>query len=115
MRRNAKWVDLTEQERQRKAEHNRQRWARIWRDVLSHYSGGDPVCACCGESHYEFLALDHVNGGGRSERKQRGAKMQWRWLQILNYPDGYQVLCHNCNNAKHVYGESPHRAQKREP
>ena len=26
-------------------------------------------CKCCGESTYEFLAIDHVNGKGNKERK----------------------------------------------
>jgi len=24
----------------------------------------------------------------------------YRWLQKNNYPDWFQVLCHNCNSAK---------------
>jgi hypothetical protein len=40
--------------------------------VLSHYSGGTPCCACCGESYMEFLAIDHVNGRGRAERGKFG-------------------------------------------
>jgi len=101
----------TPEQKARRLEETRLRWARVRREVLTHYSNGFLICACCGETHYEFLALDHINGGGRQERKERGNKMQWRWLQILNYPNGYQVLCHNCNCAKHVYGECPHQAE----
>jgi len=37
--------------------------------VLKHYGGTPPKCACCGESHLEFLAIDHIKGGGIKERK----------------------------------------------
>jgi hypothetical protein len=28
------------------------------------------------------------------------------------FPDGFQVLCHNCNLAKGYYGECPHNSLK---
>jgi hypothetical protein len=40
--------------------------------VLSHYSNGVPVCACCGESLIGFLTLDHINGDGAQHRKALG-------------------------------------------
>jgi len=81
--------------------------------VLEYYSGKLPKCACCGESTYEFLSIDHINGGGNKHRKEMGMKNGkggniYHWLIKNNFPEGYQVLCHNCNMAKGFYGICPH-------
>ena len=76
--------------------------------VINHYGG---KCACCGESTYEFLAIDHINGGGTAHRREikgYGSRM-CDWLIKNNFPDGFQILCHNCNLAKGFYGQCPHQ------
>lgn len=81
-------------------------------EALTHYSGGIPRCACCGESTLEFLCIDHINGGGNKHRKELGnakSKNFARWLKHNNYPAGFQTLCHNCNMAKGFYGACPHK------
>lgn len=78
--------------------------------VMKHYSP-ELVCACCGESEYEFLTIDHVNGGGIKHRKEMGggSGVDWhKWLKRNNFPDGFQILCMNCNLAKGKLGECPH-------
>lgn len=94
---------------ERKNRNNQLRYHRIRREVLAHYSDGDIRCACCGERGYEFLSLDHVDGGGAAEKRRAGSRMRFRHIQIAGYPAGYQVLCHNCNQAKHIYGQCPHQ------
>ena len=79
--------------------------------VLSHYSQGKLTCACCDESMYEFLCLDHIDGGGTQHRKELGTKYIYAWLIRNNYPEGYQVMCHNCNMAKGFYGQCPHKRE----
>ena len=79
--------------------------------VLRTYSAEIPFCNCCGEQEIKFLAVDHINGGGHKhnqELKRRGQKF-YQWLRINNYPAGFQILCHNCNLAKGLYGKCPHR------
>jgi hypothetical protein len=76
----------------------------VRRRVLDKYGGR---CKCCGESTYEFLAFDHINGGGVQHRKTIGKDL-YIWLHKNKYPEGFQVLCHNCNNAKGFYGQCPH-------
>jgi len=73
----------------------------------NHYGG---KCVCCGEDNYKFLVIDHINGGGRKHRKQigSGGYALIHWLDKNNYPEGFQVLCHNCNAAKAHYGSCPH-------
>jgi len=78
---------------------------RVKQEILSHYGG---KCVCCGETTFEFLCIDHINGGGTAHRKEVGSGTPfYRWLR-KTYPSGYQVLCHNCNQAKGFYGSCPH-------
>lgn len=56
------------------------------------------VCVLCGENHYEFLVLDHMNGGGNQQRKGIGSGTNhYKWVKRHGFPPGYRVLCHNCN------------------
>ncbi len=76
-------------------------------NAISHY--GDK-CVCCGETIFEFLSIDHINGGGSKHRKE--LKLQgtnfYRWLRDNNYPSGYRVLCYNCNLSLGFNGYCPH-------
>lgn len=81
-------------------------------EVFSIYSKGTPKCACCGESHIDFLSMDHMK-----PRKEFGHKNSWggprlySWLKRNNYPVDFQVLCMNCNWAKGKFGKCPHKTQ----
>ena len=72
--------------------------------VLAHYGGS---CQCCGESQYEFLTIDHIEGGGSKHRRSGGAGKIVRWLIGNGMPGGYRVLCWNCNAAAGIYGQCP--------
>lgn len=76
-------------------------------ECIKHYGG---KCACCGESEPKFLALDHIYGGGTKHRKGKGNIVYW--IVKNNYPDLFQILCHNCNSAKGFYGECPHTSSQ---
>lgn len=80
-------------------------------EVLTHYGGNPPKCACCGESHIEFLGIDHIHGGGRKHRRNiGGAARFYAWLIKNNFPDEFQVLCMNCNFGKRMNnGVCPHK------
>jgi hypothetical protein len=85
-------------------------------EVLAHYSpNGDPCCACCGEEWPIFLGIDHMNGQGAAHRREtgRGAVLH-QWLKAQGYPKGFQVLCFNCNFAKHRKGDCPHQSTPHE-
>ena len=80
--------------------------------ALVQYGGDPPRCACCGEATPEFLAIDHINGGGNRDRKQskKTAGINWyHWLKQQGWPTGFQVLCFNCNAAKAYYKICPHQ------
>jgi len=71
-------------------------------EVLYWYSNGLMKCELCGESHYEFLCIDHINDSGSNHRKEmgEGGNKIYRYILNNNFPSGYQVLCNNCNYLK---------------
>lgn len=77
---------------------------------IYYYSNGKNSCKCCGESHTEFLAIDHENGGGSKHRKEIKKKCYsiYSFLIKNNFPKGFRVLCHNCNMSLGFYGYCPH-------
>lgn len=97
-------------------------------EILTHYSGGIPKCACCGESGLPFLTIDHIDGKGADHRREigmvQGTALQTAnqkikvniggnglpyWLKKNNYPEGFQILCANCNFAKRQKPICPHQ------
>jgi hypothetical protein len=100
-----KGKDWTSKNRDRVNELARlRRWS-----VLQHYSGEFPMCACCGEDTPQFLSLDHIDGGGNKQRRELGGGGYWSWFKQNDYPEGYQVLCHNCNLGREMNkGICPH-------
>ena len=88
------------------------RWARKLL-VLQHYSGSqEPYCACCNETIVYFLALDHIGNWGGKHRKELNGKSPYAWVVHNGLPEGFQVLCHNCNMALGMYGFCPHKEPK---
>jgi hypothetical protein len=85
---------------------------KIRHEVLIAYGG---KCACCEETAKEFLAIDHINGDGYRQRKEKGiyGSTMYAWLKRNKFPkDNYRLLCHNCNQAKGIYGYCPHERVK---
>jgi hypothetical protein len=96
--------------REKRLARNRFDGQRIKQEVFKHYGNGS--CSCCGESISKFLTLDHINGGGNKHRKQAGTGGYgiYRWLRNNGFPEGYQVLCFNCNCARALNnGVCPHK------
>lgn len=56
----------------------------------------------------EIEYIDHINGNGSKHRKKLNNTDMYRWLIKNKYPEGFQVLCMNCNFAKGMYGICPH-------
>ncbi len=80
--------------------------AVIRQRVIEHYGG---KCTCCGELTYEFLTVDHINNDGAQHRREMPGKNLYHWLINSNFPEGFQILCYNCNCAKGAYGQCPHQ------
>jgi len=79
--------------------------------IIDHYTQSQRKCMClgCNESHIEFLSIDHINGGGNKQRKKIGfGSDTYYWIIKHDFPEEFQILCHNCNLAKGFYGICPH-------
>ncbi len=74
---------------------------------------GGYICNCCGETEPDFMEIDHVYNNGNEMRKTvhgHGTTF-YKWLKRNGYPDGFQILCSNCNKGKHRNGGTcPHQA-----
>ena len=83
----------------------------VKQEVFRHYSiTGIPECACCGEKCIHFLTIDHRHGGGNKHRSTVGGGSRFYfWLKKTGFPDGYDILCFNCNGAKGMFGVCPHK------
>lgn len=95
------------------AERNRERTnerakiaKRKFRQECLDFLGGK--CQCCSEETYEFLAIDHVSGGGSMERKMITSQQLYRKIVKEQISEGYRILCHNCNMAIAFYETCPH-------
>ena len=74
-------------------------------ETLARYGGS---CACCGETETTFLAIDHIDGVWPNGVYMTGAQL-WSWLRKNDYPEGFQVLCFNCNHAVAFGRVCPHQ------
>lgn len=92
----------------KECKRKKEQWKKLKLWVLTYYSNGIPRCECCGETHIEFLTINHKNGGGNKHRKKIGIGNFYRWLIKNNYPSGFNVLCMNCNFSLGKFGYCPH-------
>lgn len=103
----------TEKQRIAHRERNATYRAKIRQDVLDAYGG---KCECCGESRNEFLALDHIHGGGSKERREMANNTSGGVYRIARdagfSKDKYRLLCHNCNSSIGWYGYCPHQREQ---
>ena len=92
-------------DKEKHAAYEKERQRRLRLEALIAYGGR---CVCCGELRMEFLSLDHVNNDGAKHRKEVKCKSIGHWAKKHGYPNTLQILCHNCNMAKGMYGYCPH-------
>lgn len=76
-----------------------------------------PICCCCGLKDERFLQMDHIHGV--TSKDGRGGSALIGYLRRNNYPEGYQVLCGNCNKLKHAtekkkLSDKPYNVKKRQ-
>lgn len=87
---------------------SRQRYASDRKIVIERLEG---KCACCGETNFDILSIDHVFGGGNQEKKKLRGK---RFMTILKNMEQskliekYQCLCYNCNYCIGFWGVCQH-------
>lgn len=75
--------------------------------VLKRYGNGKCQCAKCGCTDINALSIDHINGGGTQHRKTVKRNF-YKYLIDNNIPDGYQVLCMNCQAIKVIENNECH-------
>lgn len=87
-------------ERMKKARDDR--YASLKMIVYNHYGYS---CVGCGETERVVLSIDHINGGGNKHRREisrssnkgtGGGGLMYYWLIKNNFPEGFRVLCRNC-------------------
>jgi hypothetical protein len=97
-------------------EYATQHRALVKDTVFARYGGYR--CACCGETERSFLTLDHISNDGAEFRKKvlgsqtAAGYRTYRWLWSHGFPDGFQVLCANCQHGKRMNnGICPHQVR----
>ena len=79
-------------------ERFRQQRLRVKKAVFEAYGGFK--CAGCGELDQLVLTLDHINQDGANHKMACGKRYAghhlYRKLLADGLPDGYRVLCANC-------------------
>jgi len=67
--------------------------------ALHVYSHGTMACSLCRTDVFEHLTIDHLGGGGTRHRQSEGRANCGigSLLHSQGFPDGYRVLCQNCN------------------
>ncbi len=69
-------------------------------DALAGRAGAQCHWPGCDFSDVEGLDIDHVNGGGRAEKRRLGKEKLWR--RVVSHPEDYQILCRGHNHVKYV-------------
>lgn len=68
--------------------------------IVNVLTNGEGTCRWCGHGDIDVLTIDHIHGGGGKHRRELGfygGGRFYTWLIKRDYPEGYQVLCFNCN------------------
>ena len=99
--------------RARDVQMNREERTRLKDEAIARYSDGTCSCVRCGFNDPRALQIDHINDDGADQRREVGGSRTsagttfYRWLRRNKYPDGYQVLCANCNWIKEIERRNP--------
>jgi len=75
--------------------------------VIEHYGA---KCACCGDTNYEHLSIDHINNDGAEHRKTTNGQILQDTLN-RGFPDNIQILCYNCNMTKNRNSDKRNKYQ----
>lgn len=96
---------------QKHLKRGQERWKQQRLIVLEHYGH---KCTCCGETTYEFLEIDHINGDGAKHRREIGRHIIEDIIK-QDFPSDFQILCANCNRGHGKFGICPHKREPLQP
>ena len=65
-------------------------------------------CTCCGITEEVFLVISRLDGYEEAAGPKSNSTVLYHWLEKQNYPEGFLVLCANCNTAR-TKGGCPHQ------
>lgn len=84
-----------------KKQHARTRFL-YRKNALDAYGG--QICVKCGDTRFAVLTFHHTNHDGAEHRRNGvGSGLSFiLWLRRNNYPEGFQVLCQNCNWIEYI-------------
>ena len=98
--------------KEKKKNNRDEKRLKILQEYSKRHSKSDvPCCRCCGKnSHVDFLSIDHILGKKEMDlipelvemgysSKSNSGKLR-KWIIDNNFPEYFQILCHNCNTAK---------------
>ena len=80
---------------------------KLKNEIIAHYSQGGTICANPYGQHEKpysdirALTIDHLNGGGTQHKREVNNNL-YGWLKRNEFPEGFQVLCMNCQKIKQV-------------
>lgn len=81
--------------------------------VFDYYGN---CCACCEETEFAFLSIDHIGGWGKNHLKpdgnRYGGQALYQWIVKNNFPKGFRILCGSCHYAVSYYGYCPHELKR---
>lgn len=77
-------------------------------NVLTYYSKGIPKCNNCGINEIPFLHIDHIYGRKAMGHSRNQSTVGFYRELHKKHPEGYQVLCANCNIMKEIRSHKNH-------
>jgi hypothetical protein len=79
--------------------------ARHWHYVKLVFDHYGRRCECCGETEEKFLTVDHIVPiASYSTRVKLGQTAIYSWLVRNKFPEGFRILCSNCNHGRQRNG-----------
>ncbi len=102
-------IKMIERRRQNNNSFNkeyRKRFKKAIFDILGN------KCVKCGFTDERALQIDHINGNGHQDRKEKGDYYGRILKELTTIPDKYQLLCSNCNWIKKFENDETPNSQK---
>lgn len=82
---------------------------QVKREAIDAYGG---KCVCCGETHIDFLTIDHGNNDGAAHRKEVGINHRmYLALKRAGFPQdrNLRAMCWNCQWGRRISGVCVHQ------
>lgn len=92
----------TKEERRR---YLRKQYLKTKKTIIDAYGG---KCECCGITKFAWLSIDHIDNCRPEGKKKHGLNL-YLWLKRNSFPEGFRILCLNCNLSIGFYGYCPHK------